>query len=64
MLVVEYSFIKLKLHRIKAGVMHHYISSIRVLEKAGFLREGIARKNVKINGNWEDHYVLCDYQLK
>jgi ribosomal-protein-alanine N-acetyltransferase len=34
-------------------------ASIRVLEKAGFEKEGIARKNVKINDKWEDHQVLA-----
>jgi len=58
-LVVDYSFENLKLHRIEAGVMPHNIGSIRVLEKSGFHKEGIARKNVKINGNWEDHQVLA-----
>ncbi|ASK61544.1 RimJ/RimL family protein N-acetyltransferase [Virgibacillus phasianinus] len=58
-LIVKYAFEKLALHRIEAGVMPHNIGSIRVLEKAGFHREGIARKNVKINGKWEDHQVLA-----
>ncbi|WP_404456674.1 GNAT family N-acetyltransferase [Virgibacillus necropolis] len=58
-LIVEYSFEKLKLHRIEAGVMPHNIGSIRVLEKSGFHKEGIAKKNVKINGKWEDHQVLA-----
>lgn len=58
-LVVEYAFNELKLHRIEAGVMPHNIPSMRVLEKAGFHKEGIARKNVKINGKWEDHQVLA-----
>jgi len=31
------------------------IGSIRVLEKAGFHKEGLSKKNVKINGKWEDH---------
>ncbi|MDF9767149.1 RimJ/RimL family protein N-acetyltransferase [Bacillus velezensis] len=44
---------------IEAGVMPHNKASIRVLEKAGFHKEGIARKNVKINGKWEDHQVLA-----
>ncbi len=39
--------------------MPHNIPSIRVLEKGGFHKEGIAKKNVKINGNWEDHQVLA-----
>lgn len=58
-LVVAYAFQELKLHRIEAGVMPHNIASIRVLEKAGFHKEGIARKNVQINGKWEDHQVLA-----
>ncbi|WP_028399318.1 GNAT family N-acetyltransferase [Ectobacillus panaciterrae] len=58
-LVVQYGFEHLSLHRIEAGVMPHNIGSIRVLEKAGFEKEGIARKNVKINGKWEDHQVLA-----
>lgn len=59
MLVVEYAFNDLKLHRIEAGVMPHNIGSIRVLEKSGFHKEGIAKKNVRINGKWEDHQVLA-----
>lgn len=58
-LLVDYAFNELKLHRIEAGVMPHNIGSIRVLEKAGFHKEGIAVKNVKINGQWEDHQVLA-----
>ncbi|WP_010650284.1 GNAT family N-acetyltransferase [Oceanobacillus massiliensis] len=58
-LMVSYAFEVLKLHRIEAGVMPHNIGSIRVLEKAGFHKEGLAKKNVKINGKWEDHQVLA-----
>lgn len=58
-LLVQYAFNELILHRIEAGVMPHNIGSIRVLEKAGFHKEGIAIKNVKINGKWEDHQVLA-----
>ncbi|MEH7081683.1 GNAT family protein [Neobacillus drentensis] len=58
-LLVEYAFKELKLHRIEAGVMPHNIGSIRVLEKSGFHKEGLAVKNVKINGKWEDHQVLA-----
>lgn len=58
-LLVEHAFNEIKLHRIEAGVMPHNIGSIRVLEKSGFHKEGIALKNVKINGKWEDHQVLA-----
>ncbi|WP_430786824.1 GNAT family N-acetyltransferase [Virgibacillus flavescens] len=58
-LIVTYAFNELNLHRIEAGVMPHNVGSIRVLEKAGFHKEGIARKNVKINGRWEDHQIVA-----
>lgn len=58
-LTVDFGFKELKLHRIEAGVMPHNIRSMRVLENAGFHKEGIARKNVKINGVWQDHQVLA-----
>ncbi|MGE7602329.1 GNAT family N-acetyltransferase [Peribacillus sp. NPDC097675] len=58
-LLVEYAFETIGLHRIEAGVMPHNIGSIRVLEKAGFQKEGIAKQSVKIHGRWEDHQVLA-----
>lgn len=58
-LAVAYAFRKLALHRIEAGVMPGHSASIRVLEKAGFHQEGIAIKNVQINGEWRDHQVLA-----
>jgi [ribosomal protein S5]-alanine N-acetyltransferase len=58
-LVVEYAFKDLNLHRIEAGVMPHNIGSMNVLLKAGFHKEGIAKKNVKINGTWENHQILA-----
>ncbi len=56
-LIVKFGFEELKLHRIEAGVMPRNVASQRVLEKCGFVREGLARKNVNINGKWEDHYT-------
>ena len=58
-LAVEFAFKKLKLHRVEAGVMLNNIGSMRVLEKAGFQREGIEQKGVKINGQWEDHQIFA-----
>ncbi|MCC3373157.1 GNAT family N-acetyltransferase [Cohnella sp. REN36] len=54
-LVVDFAFNELKLHRVEAGVMPHNEKSIRVVEKAGFEREGLNKKNVLINGKWQDH---------
>ncbi|WP_322908121.1 GNAT family protein [Paenibacillus campi] len=58
-LVLGYSFHSLGLHRIQAGIIPDNHSSRRVLEKCGFQPEGIARKLVKINGNWEDHQIYA-----
>ncbi|PKR85383.1 GNAT family N-acetyltransferase [Heyndrickxia camelliae] len=58
-LVVDFAFKELKLHRIEAGAMPDNIASIRVLEKVGFKKEGIAKENLKINGKWTDHQILA-----
>lgn len=58
-LAVGFAFNELKLHRIEAGVAPHNLGSMRVLEKAGFQKEGIARKNVLLNGEWHDHQILA-----
>lgn len=57
-LIVNFAFKEAGLHRIEAGVMPRNGGSMRVLEKAGFRPEGLARKNVKINGVWEDHQMF------
>lgn len=57
--VVRHAFEVLVLHRIEAGVMPHNEPSLRVLEKAGFLREGLSRRSVKIDGRWRDHVLLA-----
>ncbi len=58
-LAVDFAFKELKLHRIEAGVMLSNPGSMRVLEKAGFHKEGIEQKGVKINGRWEDHQIFA-----
>ncbi|MDI2588543.1 GNAT family protein [Psychrobacillus sp. NEAU-3TGS] len=58
-LVVDFAFRELKLHRIEAGAMPDNTASIRVLEKGGFKKEGIAKENLKINGKWTDHQILA-----
>lgn len=57
--VVRYAFDELKFHRITGEASPRNPGSIRVLEKAGFHKEGISRSNLKINGVWEDHQVLA-----
>ncbi len=47
------------MHRLEAACMPGNGPSLRVLEKAGFRREGVARRYLKINGTWEDHVLLA-----
>lgn len=49
----------LRLHRIEAATMLANAASIRVLEKTGFEREGLAKGYLKINGRWEDHILFA-----
>jgi ribosomal-protein-alanine N-acetyltransferase len=55
----RFAFGTLKLHRIEAACIPDNIRSIRVLEKAGFRREGLLRSYLKINGFWQDHYLYA-----
>lgn len=58
-LLVDHAFGDLNLHRVEAGVMPRNAASIRVLEKNGFLREGLARRYLRIDGAWEDHHLYA-----
>ena len=55
-LTVKFGFNKLKLKRIYAKVDEDNIQSRRVLENAGFEKEGILRKNVLRDGKFYDEY--------
>lgn len=55
--IVPYTFDDLRLHRIEAAAMPSNVASIRVLERNGFRREGLARRYLKINGAWQDHIL-------
>jgi len=64
--VVDYAFTKGGLHRIEANIMPRNLGSLRVVEKLGFINEGIAKKYLKINGKWEDHIhmVLLNFSIE
>lgn len=55
--VVAYAFGQLDLHRVEAATLVENVPSQRVLEKAGFERIGVARRFLRINGDWRD-FVL------
>ena len=57
--VVRYAFEDLELHRVEAACQPDNMASRRVLEKAGFAQEGVARAYLKINGAWRDHLLFA-----
>jgi [ribosomal protein S5]-alanine N-acetyltransferase len=61
---IKHIFTSLNLHRIEAACIPDNTRSIRVLEKAGFHREGYMTDYLKIKGEWRDHllYALVDSQ--
>jgi ribosomal-protein-alanine N-acetyltransferase len=55
---IPYIYNGLQLHRIEAACIPENWKSVRLLEKAGFEREGLLRKYLKINGEWRDHVMF------
>lgn len=57
--IAPFAFGTLHLHRLEAACLPHNAASIRLLERVGFRREGLARGLVCINGRWQDHIVYA-----
>ena len=55
-LVCGYGFRDIKLHRIEAGTYAKAVGSQRALEKNGFIKEAVFRKQVITNNGYEDVY--------
>ena len=58
-LICEFAFRHADLHRVQPAVIPRNVRSIRVVEKAGFRREGRALKYLNIAGTWEDHDIFA-----
>lgn len=56
--MLDFAFEALKLHRVEAACVPGNQASRRVLEKAGFRHEGLAKAYLKINGAWADHLLF------
>lgn len=55
-LVLNYAFKKLNLHRLEANVQPENISSIKLISKNGFVKEGYSKNYLNIGGlGWRDH---------
>ncbi len=57
--LIPFAFDSLRLHRLEAACIPTNAASIGLLEKTGFVREGLARQYLCINGIWQDHYLYA-----
>jgi ribosomal-protein-alanine N-acetyltransferase len=47
-----------RLHRLQIAIMPRNAASLRVMEKVGARREGLAERYLKIAGKWEEHVLF------
>jgi RimJ/RimL family protein N-acetyltransferase len=57
--VVNYLFKEMNKHRIVASLNPKNKASIELLKSLGFRREGLFRKSILSNGNWEDDLIYA-----
>lgn len=53
--LAEFAFDHLDLHRLEICIVPRNANSRRVMEKLGLREEGVAERFLEINGVWEDH---------
>lgn len=54
-LVTDHAFCAAGLHRLEATVRPENVASLRVLDKAGYRREGLFLRYLDVAGAWRDH---------
>ena len=47
------------LHRLEANIQPHNVRSQKLVERCGFVREGMSKDFLYINGAWRDHVRWC-----
>jgi RimJ/RimL family protein N-acetyltransferase len=64
-LLTAYGFEQLRLARIHAGIFEYNPASMRVLEKNGYVKEGVFRKSIFKNDKlWDEHrYAIINETL-
>jgi [ribosomal protein S5]-alanine N-acetyltransferase len=63
-LITDYCFNRLDIVRIQAGVLSNNPKSMRVLEKAGYTKEGILKKNIIKNGMILDEHIYAMVKMQ
>ncbi len=54
-LALDVAFRRLRLHRVEANIQPGNRASLALVRRAGFRREGLSRRYLKIGGRWRDH---------
>lgn len=54
-MLIDYLVSELEVHRIEINIRPENAASVRVVEKLGCRREGIARELLYVDGAWRDH---------
>jgi ribosomal-protein-alanine N-acetyltransferase len=57
--VLDFSFGRLRLHRIEAACLPTNVPSSALLKRTGFTEEGYARRYLMIDGKWQDHLLFA-----
>jgi [ribosomal protein S5]-alanine N-acetyltransferase len=58
-LVLDFSFERLRLHRVEAACLPSNVPSRALLLHTGFQQEGYARNYLLIDGKWQDHLLFA-----
>jgi ribosomal-protein-alanine N-acetyltransferase len=54
-LATHFAFDTLGLHRVEANIQPRNTSSIALVRRLGFIREGFSPRYLRIGGAWRDH---------
>ncbi len=54
-LAIDYAFFQLNLHRLEANIQPENTASISLVERCGFVDEGLSGNYLKIEGCWQTH---------
>ncbi len=57
--ITWFVFDVLHLHRLEAACLPENTASAALLTRTGFQYEGLARRYLKINGTWQDHWLFA-----
>lgn len=55
----DHCFATMGLHRLEIAIRPENVSSLRVVEKLGFAKIGLAPRYLHINGTWRDHELYA-----